>query len=405
MTPRACRLWRALVAATAGLGLGYGCASHEEEGSESNFLQCRTDADCEVSHGAGFTCRAGACMQALELTGAVAQGDAGSCVPSSCPSPGFGRTCCVAPEGPCGLDTGFGCEPTQVLRCYDTADCPGAFVCDLAAGECVQCLLDDGCTAPGAPWCRGDTHQCVECLADAYCPAGAWCAANRCIVPIPYPAEAAELPACGSVVLTVSGSDIAGNSDCSIVAPAEAQEAFRAGTLNVWVEGMQGSIRDGFALVHASGDDYCELGSGWIYQVVDGRHEVLLCDGICWGSMPETVSLLGGCGTASFSPPLCPDTTDPIYGYGARVAELDDGGCELVFDARDALLAAGTPFAVVYAANVWSLVPQVAGDDSAACERVIDGWYLDDPASPTRILLCPQTCRLSTFWVNACDGT
>ena len=35
-------------------------------------------------------------------------------------------------------------------------------------------------------------------------------------------------------------------------------------------------------------------------------------------------------------------------------------------------------------------VPQVAG--SAACPTGGDGWYYDDPASPTQIILCPTTC-------------
>lgn len=32
-------------------------------------------------------------------------------------------------------------------------------------------------------------------------------------------------------------------------------------------------------------------------------------------------------------------------------------------------------------------------DDAAACAGVADGWYYDDAAAPTTILLCPQTCE------------
>lgn len=31
-------------------------------------------------------------------------------------------------------------------------------------------------------------------------------------------------------------------------------------------------------------------------------------------------------------------------------------------------------------------------DGAAACASVTDGWYYDDPTTPTTILLCPQTC-------------
>jgi hypothetical protein len=31
-------------------------------------------------------------------------------------------------------------------------------------------------------------------------------------------------------------------------------------------------------------------------------------------------------------------------------------------------------------------------DDPGACAGVVDGWYYDDPAMPTSIVLCPQTC-------------
>jgi len=27
-----------------------------------------------------------------------------------CPNPGFGQPCCVTRDGPCGLDTGMGCQ-------------------------------------------------------------------------------------------------------------------------------------------------------------------------------------------------------------------------------------------------------------------------------------------------------
>jgi hypothetical protein len=33
----------------------------------------------------------------------------GSCQPSFCPSGGMGSPCCIAPEGPCGVNLGMGC--------------------------------------------------------------------------------------------------------------------------------------------------------------------------------------------------------------------------------------------------------------------------------------------------------
>ncbi len=40
-------------------------------------------------------------------------------------------------------------------------------------------------------------------------------------------------------------------------------------------------------------------------------------------------------------------------------------------------------------------------DDPAECANVSDGWYYDDPASPTQILLCPQTCEKVQGFDNA----
>jgi hypothetical protein len=32
--------------------------------------------------------------------------------------------------------------------------------------------------------------------------------------------------------------------------------------------------------------------------------------------------------------------------------------------------------------------------DQSACPPSGDGWYYDNPAAPTKILLCPSTCTL-----------
>lgn len=32
-------------------------------------------------------------------------------------------------------------------------------------------------------------------------------------------------------------------------------------------------------------------------------------------------------------------------------------------------------------------------ESEAECANVVDGWYYDDPAAPTKILACPQTCQ------------
>jgi len=34
----------------------------------------------------------------------------GTCNPAFCPTSGFGQPCCVTPNGPCGVDTGTGCQ-------------------------------------------------------------------------------------------------------------------------------------------------------------------------------------------------------------------------------------------------------------------------------------------------------
>lgn len=40
-------------------------------------------------------------------------------------------------------------------------------------------------------------------------------------------------------------------------------------------------------------------------------------------------------------------------------------------------------------------------DDPADCAGVVDGWYFDDPAMPTKILVCPQTCAKIQLAANA----
>ena len=47
--------------------------------------------------------------------------------------------------------------------------------------------------------------------------------------------------------------------------------------------------------------------------------------------------------------------------------------------------------------------PEAIGyvDGVAACANVQHGWYFDDPASPTKVLACPQTCEMLQNAVNA----
>lgn len=40
-----------------------------------------------------------------------------------------------------------------------------------------------------------------------------------------------------------------------------------------------------------------------------------------------------------------------------------------------------------------NIVPIGKVDSPAACADVVDGWYYDDPNTPTKILVCPQTCE------------
>lgn len=38
-------------------------------------------------------------------------GGGGTCNPAFCPPATFGTTCCITPNGPCGIDVGMGCMP------------------------------------------------------------------------------------------------------------------------------------------------------------------------------------------------------------------------------------------------------------------------------------------------------
>lgn len=54
-------------------------------------------------------------------------------------------------------------------------------VCDLATGQCVECLRNEDCLNPATPLCRTDINQCVQCLSTDDCSAG-FCntTSNKC---------------------------------------------------------------------------------------------------------------------------------------------------------------------------------------------------------------------------------
>jgi hypothetical protein len=83
--------------------------------------------------------------------------------------------CAKHPEdiGNCGYsDAGIDARPP----CTSPADCVApAAVCDLSAGVCVQCVVDQDCTDPLKAQCDTETYECKGCSAHSEC------ASNACL--------------------------------------------------------------------------------------------------------------------------------------------------------------------------------------------------------------------------------
>ena len=97
---------------------------------------------------------------------------------------------------------------------------------------------------------------------------------------------------------------------------------------------------------------------------------------------------------------------------GGIAADLCDQDFQAVFDALSTEVIGGTQLACEFLipeppngetfdpneVNVefddglggTTSIPRV--DDATQCALVADGWYYDNPAAPTMIVMCPQTC-------------
>ncbi len=138
------------------------CSFDEECGV--NAL-CNDFDRCECA--SGFHDCAGSCVDdtSTESCGT-------SCDP--CPTTENGSATCEA--GVCGLscDQDFIINTAEdaCVQCTKSTECPNAAAsrCDVVAGVCAGCTIDDDCSHLGAtPVCNTDTNTCVECADDSAC--------------------------------------------------------------------------------------------------------------------------------------------------------------------------------------------------------------------------------------------
>ncbi|MGH1344619.1 MAG: vWA domain-containing protein [Nannocystales bacterium] len=116
----------------------------------------------------------------------------------------------------------------------------------------------------------------------------------------------------------------------------------------------------------------------------------------------------------------CPTAADIGQPYidltndrGGVAADLCDQDFQAVFDALSTEVIGGTQLAcefeipeppngesfdpdkvnVEFNDGLGGILPIPRVDSAAECAAVLDGWYYDNPAAPTRIVMCPQTCE------------
>lgn len=77
---------------------------------------------------------------------------------------------------------GAGCVDPIVVGDQPACEpaCPDGLHCDLEVERCVQCKVDDECSARlNAPYCEG--FGCVQCRSTEDCANGRLCAAGACV--------------------------------------------------------------------------------------------------------------------------------------------------------------------------------------------------------------------------------
>jgi hypothetical protein len=80
-------------------------------------------------------------------------------------------------------------------------------------------------------------------------------------------------------------------------------------------------------------------------------------------------------------------------------AVVDKLGCELTYPKAEA--ADPTKLVVQYTPQGGTGKPLTQVTDNSKCGSVQDGWYYDDNANPTKIILCPTMCATANASAGA----
>lgn len=155
-----------------GLDYGTGCVPRGE---------CRSDGDCPPAPVPCMPCPDGTCTpsktscqagECLTVLGGCPEAPP-VCTDNFCPAFAGGKGCCLSPLGPCGVDTGTGCEPPcNRVNCLPPADqtflwrrgCVPSVCRDAGANLslCYGHRADEPCSSPGE-LCT-ETYGCTDVL-------------------------------------------------------------------------------------------------------------------------------------------------------------------------------------------------------------------------------------------------
>jgi hypothetical protein len=178
-------------------------------------------------------------------------------------------------------------------------------------------------------------------------------------------------------IITMSGSEIT----CEWELPAAPMGKTFAGDLVAVERSAMGMA--GTPLMRVNSQAECAQG-GWYFDSALNPSKILACPSTCMelqGQMGGQVDVTFGCesvGSCVATDSSTVMSADPC----AFTMPLPPSGQSLDLTSVNVRYTSPSGFA--------SDIGKV--NTAAECSGVIQGWYFDDPAAPTQILACPQTC-------------